>query len=147
MVLPHGSNDLDLMLVSLGRKQVILEMPWLKSKNPRIDWKSNTLSFPRSPIPNNDNNLTSQQYLLQWLRLDSDMELSSLFSQRYLSEDDASLCKYLPQTDFYCEHLNKIILSTELAQAAKVPHQKIPDWCSDLDNVFSEKTHNLLPAQ
>ena len=56
-------------------------MPWLKTKNPRIDWKSNTLSFPSSLTPNNDNNLTSQQYLLQWLGCNSDMELSSLFSQ------------------------------------------------------------------
>ena len=48
MVLPQGFNNLDLMVVSLGRKQIILGMPWLKSKNPHIDWKSNTLSFPRS---------------------------------------------------------------------------------------------------
>ena len=145
MVLSHGSNDLDLMVVSLGRKQVILGMPWLKSKNPHIDWKSNTLSFPRSCSPNNNNNLISQQYLLQWLGCDSDMELSSLFSQQYSSEDDASIHEYLPQKDLYCEHLNKITLSTELAQAAKTPDQKIPDWCSDLEDVFSEKTHNVLP--
>ena len=145
MVLPHDSDDLDLMVVSLGCKQVILGMPWLKSKNPHIDWKSNTFSFSRSLAPNHDDNLTSQHYLLRWLGLDSDMELSSLFSQRYSSEDDASLREYLPQTDLYCEHLNKITLSTELAQAAKTPEQKIPDWCSDLEDIFSEKTHNALP--
>ena len=60
MVLPHGSDDLDLMVVSLGCKQVILGMPWLKSKNPHIDWKSNTLSFPRSYFLNHNNDLTSQ---------------------------------------------------------------------------------------
>ena len=60
MVLPHGSDDLDLMDVSLGRKQIILGMPWLKSRNPRIDWKNNTLSFPKPPHPNCDNDLTSQ---------------------------------------------------------------------------------------
>ena len=145
MVLPQGLDDLDLMVVSLGRKQIILGMPWLKSKNPHIDWRSNTLSFPRSLTPNDDDNLTSQQYLLWWLGCDSDMELSSLFSQRYSSEDEVSLCEYLPQKDLYCEHLNKITLSTELTQASKTPDQKIPDWCSDLDDVFSEKTHNVLP--
>ena len=121
MVLPHGSDDLELMVVSLGRKQIILGMPWLKSRNPHIDWKSNTLSFSRSHIPNNDNDLISQRYLLRWLGCNSDMELSSLFSQRYSSEDDVSLHEYLPQKDLYCKHLNKITLSTELAQAAKVP--------------------------
>ena len=89
--------------------------------------------------------ITPQRYLLRWLRCDSDMELTSLFSQQYSSEDDVSLRKYLPQKDSYCEHLNKITLSTKLAQAAKIPDQKIPDWCSDLEDMFSEKTHNILP--
>ena len=73
------------------------------------------------------------------------MELASLFSQRYSSEDDASLREHLPQKDLYCEHLNKITLSTELTQASKTPEQKIPDWCSDLEDVFSEKSHDVLP--
>ena len=60
IMLPHSSDDLDLMVVSLGRKHIILGMPWLRSRNPHIDWKHNTLSFPRSPIPGNDNDLTSQ---------------------------------------------------------------------------------------
>ena len=120
-------------------------MPWLTSKNPHIDWKSNTLSFPRSYSLNDNHDLTSQRYLLRWLGCDSDMELSSLFSQRYSSEDDASLREYLPQKDPYCEHLNKITLSTKLAQATKATDQKIPDWCSDLKDVFSEKTHNIFP--
>ena len=60
MVLPHGSDDLDLMIISLGCPQIILGMPWLKSKNPHIDWKGNTLTFPPSFILNNDDNLTSQ---------------------------------------------------------------------------------------
>ena len=68
----------------------------------------------------------------------------TFFSLLYSSEDDTSLCEYLPQTDLYCEHLNKIILSTELAQATKTLEQRIPDWCSDLEDVFSEKAHNAL---
>ena len=55
-----------------------------------------------------------------------------------------SLHEYLPQMNLYCKHLNKITLSTALAQAAKVPDQKVPDWCSDLDDVFSKMTYNLL---
>ena len=133
------------MVVSLGRKQIILGMPWLRSINPCIDWKSNTLSFPKAANPNNEDDLTPQRYLLRWLGCDSDMEIASLFSQRYSFEDDASLREHLPQKDLYCEHLNKITLSTELAQASKAPEQKIPDWCSDLEDIFSEKTHNVLP--
>ena len=102
-------------------------MPWLKSKNPHIDWQNNTLSFPRSFTPDNDNDLTSQRYLLWWLGCDSDMELSSLFFQQYSSEDDASLREYLPQKDLYCEHLNKITVSTELAKkSCKSPQSEDP---------------------
>ena len=42
----------------------------------------------------------------------------------------------------YCKHLNKITLSIELAQATKTLDQKIPEWCSDLEDIFSEKTHD-----
>ena len=56
-----------------------------------------------------------------------------------------SLHEHPPEKDIYCKHLNKITLSTKLAQAAKVPNQKIPEWCSDLEDVFSEKTHDILP--
>ena len=72
------------------------------------------------------------------------MELCRLYSQQYSSEDDESLHKYLPQMNTYCKHLNKITLSTELAQAVKSPDQMIPEWCSDQD-IFSEKTHDCLP--
>ena len=59
IVLLHGSNELDLMVVSLGRKQIILGMPWLRSVNPHIDWKSNTLSFKPS-TSNGEDDLTPQ---------------------------------------------------------------------------------------
>ena len=36
-------------------------------------------------------------------------------------------------------------MSTELAQTAKVPDQKIPNWLSDLDDVFSEKPTISFP--
>ena len=32
------------------------------------------------------------------------------------------------------------------AQAAKTPDQTIPDWCSDLDDVFSKKTHDCYDS-
>ena len=41
----------DLMILSLGRQQIILGMPWLRKWNPRIDWSMNTVSIPKSPLP------------------------------------------------------------------------------------------------
>ena len=36
-------DDLTLMIVSLGRPQVVLGMPWLTKHNPRIDWEKKTV--------------------------------------------------------------------------------------------------------
>jgi hypothetical protein len=81
-VLPFQKADgLELMIVSLGHKQIILGMPWLKTQNPRINWQANTLSCPFPPIPETDDHTTPQQYLLHWLGLDVDQELSPLHSQ------------------------------------------------------------------
>jgi hypothetical protein len=60
-VLPfQKTDDLELMIVSLGCKQIILGMPWLKTQNPRIDWQANTLSFPSPPTPKTDDHITPQ---------------------------------------------------------------------------------------
>jgi hypothetical protein len=60
-VLPfQKTNGLELMIVSLGRRQIILGMPWLKTQNPRIDWKANMLSFPSSPTLETDDHTTPQ---------------------------------------------------------------------------------------
>jgi hypothetical protein len=60
-VLPfQKTNGLELMIVSLGRKQIILGMPWLKSQNPCIDWQANRLSFPHSITSGTDDHTTPQ---------------------------------------------------------------------------------------
>jgi hypothetical protein len=132
-VLPfQKTNGLELMIVSLGRRQIILGMPWLKAQNPRIDWQANTLSFPSSPVPISDEHMTPQRYLLRWLGLDVDQELSRRYSQRYSSGDDVPLSECLLQTP---EHINN----------ATTKEVIIPDWCRDFEDVFSEKTHDRLP--
>ena len=39
----------------------------------------------------------------------------------------------------------KSCCTPSLPKHRKLPNQKIPDWCSNLEDVFSEKTHNVLP--
>ena len=38
-------NNLSLMIVGLGRAQIVLGMPWLMKNNPRIDWVKKTILF------------------------------------------------------------------------------------------------------
>jgi hypothetical protein len=130
-VLPfQEKNNLELMIVSLGRRQIILGMPWLKAQNPHIDWKANTLSLPASL--GTDDHITPQRYLLRWLGLDIDQELSRLHARRYSPGDVAPLSECLPQTTEYINNMT----TKEVV---------IPDWCKDFEDVFSEKTHDRLP--
>ena len=38
-------DDLTLMIVGLGRSQIVLGMPWLMKHNPRIDWEKKTVTI------------------------------------------------------------------------------------------------------
>ena len=83
--------------------------------------------------------------MLRWLGLDVDRELSSLYDRWYSSEVDASPREYLPPEDPPDESIQKITLSTQLAQDAKVSKISLPAWCKDFEDVFSEKTYEVLP--
>ena len=145
MLLSKEPENIELMVVGLGHCQIILGMPWLKTWNPHIDWKSHSLSFPTS-FPNDyDEHVLPQQYLLHWLGLNVDRELSSLYAQQYFSEVDVSLREYLPQEDLLDKLIQKITLSTQLAQDTKTSEVPLPKWCEDFTDVFSEKTYNILP--
>ena len=43
-------DDLSLMIVGLGRAQIVLGMPWLTKNNPHIDWVRKTISFNNEHI-------------------------------------------------------------------------------------------------
>ena len=43
-------DNLTLMIVGLGRSQVVLGMPWLVKHNPQIDWEKKTVTLPDEHI-------------------------------------------------------------------------------------------------
>ena len=93
-------------------------------------------SFPNPSIP----------YHARYLGLDADHELSSLLAFSSPSvEDDWSLREYRLRTGGANEYINKITLSTQLAQAVKSKDIPVPDFCSSFADVFSEQTYNTLP--
>ena len=142
MLLSKEPGSIELMVVGLGRHQIILGMPWLKIWNPRIDWKSHSLSFPTSSPTEYNKQILSQRYLLRWLGLDVDQELMFLYTQRYTSEVNVSPCEYLPQEDSSSELIQKITLSIQLAQDTQATEVSLPE---DFADVLSEKTYELLP--
>ena len=111
----------NLMVLSLGQQQVILEIPWLCKWNPKIDWISNTVSILKSPSsPPSDH--IPQWYLLCWLGLDVNQRISNrLHKQKAWLKG---------------ELINKTTISTQVAQAAQVTEPLIPEWCRDFANVI-----------
>ena len=139
LTLGDHSHPIELMILRLNVPRVILGIPWLKKWNPRINWPHLSMTIPTFPHP-------SIPYHVRYLGLDADHELSSLLAIRSPSvEDDWSLHEYRLQTEGANEHINKVTISTQLAQTVKPKDIHIPDFCSSFTNVFSEQTHNTLP--
>ena len=53
LLFPKHRETVKLMVLNLGRKQIILGMPWLKKWNPIIDWVAKRISIPK-PIDRRD---------------------------------------------------------------------------------------------
>ena len=69
------TEKLKLMVLSLGRRQIILGMPWLKKWNPTIDWERNMIMLPENPLTTETTSVP-QQYLVCWLGIDADMKIN-----------------------------------------------------------------------
>ena len=142
LLFPKHQENIRLMVLNLGRKQIILGMPWLKKWNPVIDWVAKRISIPR-PIGRRDvaplpeclpswtDFLAPQRYILQWLGMDTDLKTAQCLKKR-----EAWLAG---------ETVGKVTISTQIAQETKSTEAVLPEWCKDFEDVFSEKTHNKLP--
>ena len=139
LTLGDHSHPIELMILRLNTPRVILGIPWLRKWNLTINWPQLSMSIPllpHLPIP----------YHTQYLGLDADHELSSLIATvSPPAEDDWSLCEYHLRTGGANEHINKITISTQLAQADKPKDIPVPDFCSPFADVFSEQTYDILP--
>ena len=138
LTLKDHSDPIELMILWLSKLRVILGMPWLKKWNPKINWDRLSMTLPSSPhshIP----------YHARYLGLNADHELSQLFSSSSPAKDDWSLREYRLLAGGLKEQINKITISTQLAQAEKPKEIPVPSFCTDFTNVFSEKTYNVLP--
>ena len=118
------------MVLSLGRRQIILGMPWLKKWNPAIDWKRNMMTIPETPLTTETTSVP-QQYLVHWLGIDADTKINKHLRKHKLWKEN--------------ESINKITISIQIAQQSAPSEISVPDWCTDFSDVFSEQTHAKLP--
>ena len=118
------------MVLSLGCRQIILGMPWLKKWNPAINWKRNTMTLPENPLATETTSVP-QWYLVCWLGIDANTKINKHLRKRELWKENKSI--------------NKITISTQMAQQNTPSETPVPDWCTDFSDVFSEQTHAKLP--
>ena len=142
LIFPRHHENVRLMILNLGRKQIILGMPWLKKWNPAIDWVNKRISIPkliglrdtvplRERLPSWTDSLVPQRYILRWLGMDADLKTT-----RWLKKREAWLAG---------ETIGKVTISTQIAQETKPMETTLPQWCKDFKDVFSEKSHEKLP--
>ena len=105
-------------------------MPWLKKWNPTIDWKRNTITLPETPLATETTSVP-QQYLVCWLGIDTNAKINKCLKK----------CKLWKEN----ESINKITISTQIAQQSIPSETPVPDWCSNFSDMFSEQTHAKLP--
>ena len=89
------------MVLSLGHRQIILGMPWLKKWNPAINWKRNTITLPENPLTTETTSVP-QQYLICWLGIDADTKITKYLRKHELWKEN--------------ESINKITISIQIAQ-------------------------------
>ena len=113
LTLGNHSHPIELMILWLNTPRVILGIPWLKKWNLKIKWPHCSMtipSLPHQPVP----------YHAWYLGLDADHELSLLIAiASSPAEDDWSLHEYRLWTGGANEQINKITISTQLAQVEK----------------------------
>ena len=139
---PKHKENVHLMVLNLGWKQIILGMPWLKKWNPMIDWIAKQVTIPqpigrrdgaplRECLPSWTDSLAPQRYILWWLGMDANLKTAHCFKKQ--------------KAWLAGENIRKITISTQIAQKTKSQEATLLDWCKDFEDVFSEKTHEKLP--
>ena len=74
LLFPKHRENVKLMVLNLGRRQIILGMPWLKKWNPVIDWVNKRISLPR--LIDRRDTVPLREHLPSWT--------DSLAPQRYI---------------------------------------------------------------
>ena len=139
---PRHWENIHLMVLNLGRKQIILGMPWLRKWNPVINWVTKQVTIPwpigrrdgaplHECLPSWTDSLVPQRYILWWLGMDANLKTACHFEKQkaWLAGED----------------IRKVTISTQIAQEPKPQDATLPNWCKDFEDVFSEKTHEQLP--
>ena len=125
------------LILNCGKSNVILGMPWLTEVNPFVDWKTGLVSIstlpPEQPMPTRTREPPiHQQYLMRYLGLDPDRLVAQWWRERYAPKPKPV-------------QIQKVTLSTEIAQFFKKEEVKLPPQYAQWKEVFDEPPDGELP--
>ena len=131
-------------VMDLGNKNtIILGHPWLTKTNPLIDWMARTVRMRGTPVPRHDDpRILKQRYLLQYLHA-MERDNSKLAARIYAQQRNAATLRQVLGKDH--PHIQKLTLSTALAQAAEKVEQKLPPQYAKYAKVFDKPKGGELP--
>ena len=133
-------------VMDLGNKNtVILGHPWLTKTNPLIDWTAGTVWMRGTPVPRHDDpRILEQRYLLRYLHA-MEKDNSELAIRIHAQQKNAATLRRVLGEDH--PHIQKLTLSTALAQAAERVEQKLPSQYAKYAKVFDELREGELPPR
>ena len=88
------------------------------------------MTLPKTPLATETTSVP-QRYLVHWLGIDANTKINKRLRKCELWKEN--------------ESINKITISTQIAQQSTPSETPMPDWCTDFSDVFSEQTHAKLP--
>ena len=133
-------------VMDLGNKNtLILGHPWLMKTNPLINWTAGIVRLRGTPVPRHDDpKILEQRYLLWYLHA-TEKDNSELAARIYAQQRNAATLRRVLGKEY--PHIQKLTLSSALAQAAENVEQKLPLQYAKYAKVFDEPKGRELPPQ
>ena len=132
----QDKEKFDFFVTSLGPEKVILGLPWLRHRNPKIDWQEGTMR-----LNSNSEEIPSEELEIEVTRIMANrMERRRLLAEKVLET---------VQDEVYC--LAGFTYSQAIAEKAinakpkKTFEEMVPKHYRDFAKVFSEEESQRLP--
>ena len=128
-----------------GQDNIILGHPWLTRNNTQIDWGTGQVHMIRTPISRHDKpEVVEQRYLMRYLGA---CQQENLKYTAAICQQQKKMERYRREFGEGHPYIQKLTLSTALAQAVEKVKQKLPPQYSWYAKVFDEPKAGKLPPQ